>query len=104
MGVVWAIEHLKHYLYGKKFRIITEYHALISALNASERSKTCQSRLIRWIDRLMFFNFNIKHLAGSKMGLVDFIFRNSVGIAILLARTMRILLWRQSTHALTTLK
>ena len=67
LGVVWAIEHFKYYLYGKHFTVITDHQALISALNASERSKTSQNRLTRWIDRLIPFHFDIKHLAGSKM-------------------------------------
>ena len=60
LGVVWAIEHFKYYLYGKHFRVITDHQALISALNASERSKTSQSRLRRWIDRLIPFYFDKK--------------------------------------------
>ena len=81
LGVVWAIEYFKYYIYGKSFTVIPDYQALISALNASERSKTSQSRLTRWIDLLIFFNFDIKHLAGSKMGLIDYISRKPVGIA-----------------------
>ena len=45
LGVVWPIEQFKYYLYGKHFTVITYHQALISALNASERSKTSQSRL-----------------------------------------------------------
>ena len=82
MGVVWATEHFKHYLYGKHFTVITDHQALITALNASERSKTSQSRLTRWIDRLIPFHFDIKHLAGNKMGLIDYMSRNPVGLAI----------------------
>ena len=72
LGVMWEIEHYKYYLYGKHFTVITDHQALISALNASERSKTSQSRLIRWIDRQIPFHFDIKHLAGNKMGLIDY--------------------------------
>ena len=82
LGVVWAIEHFKYYLYGKNFTVITDHQALISALNASERLKTSQSRLTRWIDRLIPFLFDIKHLAGSKIGLIDYISQNPVGLAI----------------------
>ena len=81
LGVVWAIEHFKYYLYGKHFTVITNHQALISALNASERSKTSQSRLTRWIDRLIPFQFDIKHLAANKMGLIDYMSRNPVGLA-----------------------
>ena len=82
LGEVWAIEHFKYYLYGKHFTVITDHQALIGALNTSERSKTSQSRLTRWIDRLIPFHFDIKHLAGNKMGLIDYISRNPVGLAI----------------------
>ena len=58
-------------MYGKHFTVITDHQALISALSAREQSKTSQSRLTRWIDRLKPFHFDIKHLAGSKMGLID---------------------------------
>ena len=78
---MWTIEHFKYYLYGKHFTVITDHHALISAMNASERSKTNQSRLTRWIDPLIPFHFDI-NLAGSKMGLIDYISRNPVGLAI----------------------
>ena len=82
LGVVWAIEHFKNFLYGKHFTVITNHQALISALNASERSKTSQSCLNRWIDRLIPFHFAIKHLAGSKMGLIDYMSRNPVGLPL----------------------
>ena len=82
LGVVWAIEHVKYYLYGKHFTVVNHHQALISALNSSERSKTSQSRLTRWVDRLLSFHFDIKHLAGNKMGPIDYISRNPVGLPI----------------------
>ena len=41
---MWAIEHLKYYLYGKSFTVIIDHQASISALNASKRSKNGLSR------------------------------------------------------------
>ena len=82
LGVVWAIEHFKYYLYGKHFLVNTDNEALISALNASEQSKTSHSRLTRWIDQLILFHFDIKHLAGNKMGLIDYMPQNLAGMAI----------------------
>ena len=55
--------------------------SLISAFNASERSKTSQSRLTRWIDRLIPIHFDIRHLAGNKMGLKDYMSRSPVSLA-----------------------
>ena len=82
LGVVWAIEHFKCYLYGKHLTVLTDHQALISAPNESKRSKTSQRRLTRWIDRLIPFHFDIKYLAGNKMGLIDYMSRNPVGLAI----------------------
>ena len=69
-------------MYGKNFTVITDHQALISALGASERSKTSQNRLTRWIDRLIPFHFDIKHLAGSKMGSIDYMSQNLVGLPL----------------------
>ena len=77
LGVVWAIEHNKYYLYEKYFTVITDHQALISALNAREKSKNRQSRLSRWIDRLIPFHFDIKHIAGNKMGLIGYVTQSS---------------------------
>ena len=79
LAAVWAIEHFKYYLYGRRFTLITDHQALISALQCNKNNKIYQSRLTRWIDRLLPFDFDIKHLAGSKMGLIDYIFRHPVG-------------------------
>ena len=62
--------------------VYTDHQVLISALNASERSKVSQRTLTRWIDRLIPFNFDVKHLAGNKMGLVDYMDRNPFGLTI----------------------
>ena len=75
LGVVWALEHFKHYLYGHYFTVQTYHRALLSILK--ERStKAHQSRLTRWCDRLIPFHFQIEHIPGSKMGLTDYISRN----------------------------
>ena len=75
LGVVWALEHFKHYLYGHYFTVQTDHRALLSILK--ERStKAHQSRLTRWCDSLIPFHFQIEHIPGSKMGLTDYISRN----------------------------
>ena len=38
-------------------------------------NKSYNSRLTRWIDRLLLFDFNIEHIPGAKRGLVDYISR-----------------------------
>ena len=77
LGVVWSIVLFKKYLYGKNFRVITDNRALSSIMKENRCNKAYNSRLIRWIDRLLPFEFDIEHLPGAKMGLVDYISRHS---------------------------
>ena len=46
---------------------------LLSILRENRANKSYNSRLTRWVDRLLPFDFTIDHLPGSKMGLVDYI-------------------------------
>ena len=39
--------------------------------------KSFNIRLTRWVDRLLPFDFNIEHIPGAEMGLVDYISRQS---------------------------
>ena len=75
LGVVWALEHFKHYLLGHHFIVQTDHRPLLSILK-KRTSKIHQSRLTRWYDRLIPFNFKIKHIPGTKMGLADYMSRN----------------------------
>ena len=75
LGVVWAIEYFKYYLFGKNFTVLTDHRALLSVLKSHRSNKSYNSRLTRWIDRLLHFDFNIEHIPGTRMGLVDYISR-----------------------------
>ena len=70
-----ALENFKHYLLGHHFTVQTDHRALLSILK-ERSSKIHQSRLTRWYDRLIPFNFNTEHIAGTKMGLADYMSRN----------------------------
>ena len=73
LGVVWSIEYFKNYLYGKIFTVITDHRALLSIMKENRSNKLYNSRLTRWIDSLLPFQFDIEHVSGAKMGLVDYI-------------------------------
>ena len=75
LGVVWAIEYFKYYLFGKTFTVLTDHRALLSILKSHGSNKSYSSRLTRWIDRLLPLHFNIEHIPGTRMGLVDYISR-----------------------------
>ena len=82
LGVVWATEHFRNYLYGTEFQIVTDHKALLSALSANHGNKTKHSRLTRWVNRLLPFNFKISHLPGKNMGFTDFLSRLPLGKAL----------------------
>ena len=76
LAVVWALEHFKYYLYGAQFTLQTDHKALLSALKENRGNKTYQSRLTRWVDRLLPFHFAIEHIPGKNMGFADYLSRN----------------------------
>ena len=82
LRVVWATEHFKNYLYGAEFEIVIDHKALLSALNANQSNKTMHSRLTRWVNRPLLFNFKIKHIPGKEMGFTDLLSRLPSGKAL----------------------
>ena len=44
-------------------------------MKENKSKKFYNSRLTRWIDRSLPSGFNIEHISGDKMGLVDYISR-----------------------------
>ena len=68
LGVVWSVEYFKYYLFGKSFTIITDHRALLLIMKEHRSNKSYNSRLTRWIDRLLPFDFNIEHIPGEKWG------------------------------------
>ena len=78
-AILWALEHFKYYLYGNKFTLQTDHQSLLSALKNNRGNKTYQSRLSRWVDRLLPFNFIIEHMPGKNMGFADYLSRHPSG-------------------------
>ena len=81
LTVVWSLEHFKFYLYGSKFELQTDHQALLSALKNNRGNKTYQSRLTRWVDRLLHFHFTVQHVPGKNMGFADYFSRYPISPA-----------------------
>ena len=79
LAVVRAVDCFKHYLLGKEFVIVTDHKALTSALEGNRSNKTYQSRLTRWVDRLLPYQFKIVHIPGKDRGIVDYLSREPTG-------------------------
>ena len=76
LAVVWSLEHFKYYLFGSHFTLQTDHQALLSALKNNRGNKRYQSRLTRWVDRLLPFHFKVEHIAGKDMGFADYLSRH----------------------------
>ena len=79
LAVVWAVDRFEHYLLGKEFVIATDHKALTSAFGEHRSNKTYQSRLIRWVDRLLLYQFKVIYILGMVMGIVDYLSREPNG-------------------------
>ena len=76
LAIVWAVEHFKNYVYGVQFKIISDHKALMTALKPNRGNKTFSSRLTRWVDRLLPFDFEVVHVAGRTLGMADYLSRH----------------------------
>ena len=69
----WAVNRYRHCLLGKAFTIATDHKALTSALDGNKSTKIYQSRLTRWVDGLLSCQFEIVHIPGKDMRIVDYL-------------------------------
>ena len=77
LAVVRGAKYFRNYILGRSFTVITDHKALISLLNGNKKkNKTLFSRLTRWLDRLIPFDFVIEDKPGAKIGLADYLSRH----------------------------
>ena len=58
LAIICGSEYFRSYIFGRKFTVVTNHKALVSLLNGNnKKNKTMFSRLTRWIDRIIPFDF-----------------------------------------------
>lgn len=67
LAIKWAVEHLKYYLIGREFTLITD-HAPLKWMSLN-RDKN--SRITRWFLELQNYKFKVEHRAGGQHGNAD---------------------------------
>ena len=76
LAVVWAIENFRNFVYGTEFEVVSDHKALTTILKDNRSNKTFSSRLTRWVDRLLPFQFKVVHAPGRTMGMADYLSRH----------------------------
>lgn len=72
LAVLWAVEHLRCYLEGYRFYVITDHHSLVWLNNLKEPT----GRLARWAVRMQQFDFQIIHRKGKDHIVPDMLSRS----------------------------
>ena len=76
LAIVWAIRHFRPYLYGRRFKIVTDHQPLTWLFNI----KDPKSRLVRWRLELEEFDYVIVYKPGRVNANADALSRNPVKI------------------------
>lgn len=74
LAIVWATHHFRPYLYGQKFKIVTDHRPLTWLFNCKDPS----SRLIRWRLKLEEYDYEICYKPGRVNANADALSRNPV--------------------------
>lgn len=72
LAVVRAVEHFRHYLYGRKFTVFTD----CNSLKASKSKTDLTPRVHRWWAILQAYDFDIVYRQGRVMEHADYLSRN----------------------------
>ena len=67
LAVKWAIHHLRYYLWGRKFTLITDH----APLKWMSRNKDRNARVTRWFLELQDYNFKVEHRPGKSIPHAD---------------------------------
>ena len=76
LGVVWAVKHYRHYLYGHHCTVFTDHEALKSLLNTPQPS----GKLARWGMALQELDLKVEYRPGKANGRADGLSRYPVSL------------------------
>ena len=67
LAVVWGSADFRNYIFWRQFTVVTDHKASITLLNGNnKKNKSMFSRLTRWIDSFIPFDFKIEHMPEEK--------------------------------------
>ena len=72
LAVLWCVERLHQFLFGRHFEIRTDHSALREVLiGKSSASSVAPARIVRWAARLMPYSFTVSYIKGSMNAVAD---------------------------------
>lgn len=71
LGLVWAINYFKCYVFNRKFTVFTDHAPLTHSLKVKDPT----SRIARWLCSLADFHFEAKYIKGKCNSVADFLSR-----------------------------
>lgn len=78
LAVVKALQHFRHYLVGKHFKVVTD----CNALKMTQHKKDLLPRVARWWMYLQDFDFTLEYRKGQFMPHADYLSRNPVNLCV----------------------
>ncbi|KAL0851475.1 hypothetical protein ABMA28_007272 [Loxostege sticticalis] len=74
LAIIEGVKKFRHYLFGKKFKIVTDCKAFEMTL--SKKDLAMSTRVARWVLLLQDYDFTVEHRSGTKMRHADALSRN----------------------------
>lgn len=71
LAVLWSIEKLHQYLYGRPFTVRTDHQPLKQMLTNGYIGGSAPCRVIRWATRLLQYNFTVNYIPGKNNYVAD---------------------------------
>lgn len=67
LGIVWAVELFRYYLFGRKFRLQTDHNPLVWLNQVRDKNR----KLLRWSITLQEYDMDVEHKSGKNNSNVD---------------------------------
>ncbi|XP_075141564.1 uncharacterized protein LOC142217269 [Leptodactylus fuscus] len=88
LAIVWALQHLQPYLYGRHFTVVTDHNPLTWIKRVAGQN----GRLLRWSLVLQQYNYDIRHKPGRAHGNADGLSRRGEAAEVCEEEDRRVLL------------
>ncbi|KAI5181994.1 hypothetical protein NEOKW01_2137, partial [Nematocida sp. AWRm80] len=76
LGIVWGVEKFNHYVYGRRFTLLTDHEPLVRIFgNKADLPVVAARRVHRWAVKLSMYSFHIQYVRTAAFGHADVLSR-----------------------------